>query len=232
MIHIQTTGKLCLQGPCRIHESCKTYGINTLGKDCIVLENVMLGYPGGKVLNEILSKNTRVEDHSFIGVKIGDNAVIRPNTTVYCDVVIGNNLRTGHNALVRERTLVGDSVLIGTNVVIDGNTTIGSHVSIQSNVYIPTGTVIEDSVFLGPCSVLTNDKYPIRVKYDLKGPVLRKGVSVGANATLLPGVEIGEGAMIAAGALVTRDVPPWKLAVGAPARITDLPEKLKGYNLI
>ena len=158
--------------------------------------------------------------------------MIRPGSTIYCDVAIGNSLRTGHNALVRENTVIGDRVLVGTNVVIDGGCRIGSRVSIQSNVYVPTNTVIEDSVFLGPCSVLTNDKYPIRVPYDLKGPVLRRGASVGANATILPGVEIGEGAMVAAGALVTKDVPAWKLAIGAPARVTELPEALRSLNRI
>jgi acetyltransferase-like isoleucine patch superfamily enzyme len=116
--------------------------------------------------------------------------------------------------------------------VIDGNCRIGSHVSIQSNVYIPTNTVIEDYVFLGPCCVLANDKYPVRVPYDLKGPVIRKGASVGANATLLPGIEVGEGAMVAAGALVTKNVPPWKLAIGCPAKIAELPEALKTANRI
>ncbi|MCD1294917.1 N-acetyltransferase [Methanocella sp. CWC-04] len=215
-----------------MHESCKLYGKNVIGNNCTILENVTLGYPSGKILNELLSNGLSFEEGSFDGVKIGDNAVIRPNSTIYCDVKIGNYLRTGHNILVREMTNVGDNVLIGTNVVIDGTTTIGNNVSIQSNVYIPTNTIIEDNVFLGPCSVLTNDKYPIRVKYDLKGPVLRKGASLGANCTILPGVEIGEGAMIAAGALVTKDVPAWKLALGFPAKIIDMPEELRNLNRI
>jgi acetyltransferase-like isoleucine patch superfamily enzyme len=193
---------------------------------------VTLGYPSGNILNEIRQKGIEIENHSYPGVTIGDNAVIRPNTTIYCDVSIGNNLRTGHNAMIREKTTMGDNVLIGTNVVIDGNTTIGNNVSIQSNVYIPTNTIIEDNVFLGPCSVLTNDKYPIRVKYDLKGPILRKGASIGANSTILPGIEIGEGSMVAAGSLVTKNIPPWKLAIGFPAKITDLPEKLHSCNRI
>lgn len=192
----------------------------------------MLGYPSLPILKKIIEANARFEDYPFVGVTIGDNAVIRPNSTIYGDVVIGNGFRTGHNVMVRENTVVGDNVLIGTNVVVDGHVSIGNNVSIQSNVYIPTNTRIEDNVFLGPCSVLTNDKYPIRVKYDLKGPVLRKGVSVGANATILPGVELGEGAMVAAGALVTKDVPSWKLAIGFPAKIIDLPENLKNVNRI
>lgn len=192
----------------------------------------MLGYPNRSILKEIGSRNIRIEDFPFNGVCIGDSATIRPNTTIYCDVSIGNGLNTGHSALIRESTTIGDNVLVGTNVVIDGNAKIGNNVSIQSNAYIPTNTVIEDNVFLGPCCVLTNDKYPIRVKYDLKGPLLRKGASLGANSTILPGVEIGEGAMVAAGSLVTKDVPPWKLAIGFPAKIVDLNDTLKNLNRI
>ena len=163
---------------------------------------------------------------------IGDNAVIRSHSVIYRDVRIGENLRTGHNVLIREGTTIGDNVLVGTGTVIDGHTSIGSHVSIQSRAYIPTNTVISDYVFIGPCAVLTNDKYPIRKDYELRGPTLQRGVSIGANAVILPGVEIGEGAMVAAGACVTRDVPDWKLAIGCPARIVDLPEDMQVRNAI
>jgi acetyltransferase-like isoleucine patch superfamily enzyme len=204
------------------------YGVNLLGKHCVILENVKLGYPGGAVLERILSGQEW--PGRFQGVTLGDNALIRPDCTLYCGVTAGAGLRTGHNALVRESTAIGDNTLVGTNVVIDGNTRIGSNVSIQSNVYIPTNTTIEDNVFLGPCSVLANDKYPVRVKYGLRGPILRKGASIGANSTILPGIEVGEGAMVAAGALVTKDVPPWKLAIGTPARVRDLPVRLMTWN--
>jgi len=208
------------------------YGLNRIGKNCVILENVKLGYPGGTVLEQILSGHEWPGPNLFEGVTLGDNTLIRPDCTLYCGVSAGTGLHTGHNTLIRESTIIGDNTLVGTNVVIDGNTRIGSNVSIQSNVYIPTNTTIEDNVFLGPCSVLANDKYPVRVKYDLRGPILRKGASIGANATILPAVEVGEGAFVAAGALVTKDVPDWKLAIGAPAKIRDLPEKLAIMNRI
>ena len=80
--------------------------------------------------------------------------------------------------------------------------------------------------------MLTNDKYPIRKDYELRGPTLSKGASIGANAVILPGVKIGEGAIVAAGACVTRDVPDWKLAIGFPAEIKDLPDDLRTMNAI
>ena len=217
---------------CRIDDTVTIYGTNSIGSNCTVLENVFLGYPSGNIIDEASKLDIPLREYEFRGITIGDNAIVRSGSIIYTDVTIGNNLRTGHNILVRENTTIDDNVLIGTNVVIDGNTTIGNNASIQSNVYIPTNTHIEDNVFIGPCAVLTNDKYPIRKEYKLKGPILRAGVSIGANSTILPGVEIGEGAMVAAGALVTKDVPPWKLALGFPASIVELPVELRTKNMI
>src|ERR1035438_5705903 len=187
--------------------------------------------------NVIENSNSVSNDENVtIGVKykmrskppiLGKNPLIRSNSIIYNDVEIGNNFKTGHGVTIREKTFIGDNVLIGTNTIIEGQCSIGNDVSIQSNVYIPTNTIIEDYVFIGPCACFTNDKYPIRVDFDLKGPIIRKGASIGANSTFLSNIEIGEGAMVAAGAIVTMDVPEYFLAIGAPARIKPLPKYLK-----
>lgn len=213
-------------------ENFKLYGRSSIGKNAIIGENVIIGYPTSDILKKCASSGQNKDFEDFRGAVIGDNAVIRSNSTIYTDVKIGDDLRTGHNIMIREETVIGNDVLIGTNTIVDGRTTIGNNVSIQGNVYIPLNVTIEDHVFIGPCAVLTNDKYPIRKKSALGGPVLRRGASIGANATLLPEVEIGEGAMVAAGALVAKDVPPWKLAVGFPAKIKELPEELIILNNI
>ena len=161
---------------------------------------------------------------------IGNNYTIRSNSIIYNDVVIGDNFRTGHNVVIRENTNIGDDVLIGTNTVIEGDVIIGNDVSIQSNVYIPTNSVIEDNVFIGPCACFTNDKYPVRINYELQGPRIRRGASIGGNTTFLSNVEIGEGSIVAAGAIVIHSVPPFYLAIGTPARIKPLPDHLKVPN--
>ena len=189
------------------------FGTNAIGKNTILSENVTLGFPSREHMGK----------EEFPGTTIGANGVIRSGTILYADVVAGNNFSTGHNVMIREKTTIGDGVSIGTNTIIEGNTIIGNNVSLQSLVYIPTGVVIEDDVFIGPNAVLTNDPYPPHGGDNLKGPVIRKGASIGANATILPGVEIGEGALVAAGAVVTHDVPPRTLAVGNPARFRELP---------
>jgi len=188
-----------------------------LGKDYKVQENVILGLKYAEGCNEAI---------------IGDRAVIRWGTVIYADVVIGDDFKTGHSVLIREKTVIGDRVLVGTNTVIDGNVEIGSFVKLESNVYIPTHTKIGSYVFIGPGAVLTNDRYPQRLRdeYEPIGPILEDSVTIGANATILPGVRIGEGSMVAAGSVVTKDVPPWHLAMGVPAQIKSLPERLKERN--
>lgn len=216
-----------------IHESARIYGRTALGHNSLILENVILGYPHRQILQALRSKGQRIEDQQYDGTWIGDNALIRSESIIYAEVRIGKNFQTGHRVLIREFTQIGDSVSIGTNTVIEGHTSLGNNINIQSNVFIPTNTEIDDFVFIGPNVVLTNDKYPpYRIARPLKGATLGRGVSVGANAVLLPGLVIGEGSLIGAGAVVTKDVPSWTMAFGCPARIIDLPENLKVLNKI
>lgn len=180
-----------------------------------------------------------IDDETVVGYRyradaapatIGDRATVRAGTVIYGDVRIGDDFSTGHNALVREHTELGDDVVVGTNTVVDGTTTVGSNVRLQTGVYVPRETTIGDDVFVGPRAVMTNDPYPVRQDVDLDGPTLEDGVSIGANATLLPGTTVGEGAFVAAGTVVVDDVPPETLAVGAPADHRELPEELTGGN--
>lgn len=163
---------------------------------------------------------------------LGAECIIRALTIVYADVSLGGGVKTGHHVLIRENTTTGHRIVIGSGTIIDGNVSIGSFVKIESQVYIPTHTVIGDYVFIGPGAVLTNDRYPLRrrAEYEPKGPVLENNVTIGGNATILPGVRIGEGAMVGAGSVVTKDVPPWHLATGSPARVRELPERLREPN--
>ncbi len=186
-----------------------------IGDDASIDEHTLLGY--------------RYEDGAPPAV-LGDRAIVRAGSIIYADVEIGDDFQTGHNALVREQTRIGDDVTVGTNVVIDGTTTIGSHVSLQTGAYIPTESRIGDEVFVGPRAVLTNDRYPVRSDGDLAGPRVADGATIGANATVLPDVTIGENAFVAAGSVVTEDIPSDALALGAPAETRALPEQLSGGN--
>ncbi len=164
---------------------------------------------------------------------LGHHCTIRQGSIIYADVVCGDYFQTGHHVLVREFSTFGNHVLIGTNTVIDGHVEIADFVKIESNCYIPTHTKIGSRVFIGPGVILTNDKYPLKMRdnYKAESPVIEDGVTIGGGATILPGVTIGHGSFIAAGSVVTKDVPPMSLVKGNPGRVKSLPNNLKELNV-
>lgn len=165
--------------------------------------------------------------------RFGRHAVIRAGSVIYGDVAAGDHFQTGHNVLVREHTQIGDHVLLGTNTVIDGHVAIGSFVKIDASGYIPPGSVVGSRVFFGPGVIVTNDRYPLKMRdtYAPEGAIVEDRVTIGAGVVLCPGVRIGEGAFVAAGAVVTKDVPQMTLARGNPARFSELPDKLREPNM-
>ena len=191
------------------------YGKNRVGKNAQIYDPVTLGFPSREYLG---SKD-------FPGVIIGDDAVIRSGSIIYCEVIIGHRFQCGHNVLIREKTVIGNNTSVGTASVIEGYSSIGNNVRIQSMVFVPTNTQIADGVFIGPGVVLTNDRYPPTGKPELKGPVLEENSVIGAKAVILPGIILGKGAAVAAGSVVTRDVPAGKMAIGSPAKVRDMPKE-------
>jgi acetyltransferase-like isoleucine patch superfamily enzyme len=135
----------------------------------------------------------------------------------------------GDQTAVRERVTIGDNVILGRGSLVENDTTIGSGTKIQANVYVTAYSTIEEDVFLAPCVATTNDNYMGRTEARhefVKGPTIRRGARVGGASIILPGVVIGEEAFIAAGALVTKDVPARKLVAGLPARVwRDVPDE-------
>jgi len=135
--------------------------------------------------------------------------------------VIGAGTKIWHFAHVMSGATIGERCVFGQNTMVAGGVEVGSNVKVQNNVAIYTGTVIEDDVFLGPSCVLTNVTNPRSqvVRQSLyEKTILRRGATVGANATIVCGIEVGRYAFIAAGALVAHDVPDYALMMGVPAR--------------
>lgn len=139
------------------------------------------------------------------------------------NVTIGNNTKIWHFCHIQSGAEIGEDCTLGQNVNVSNNVTIGDHVKIQNNVSVYEGVIIEDGVFLGPSCVFTNDLTP-RARHPkgrnrYKTSVVCEGASIGANATIVCGNRIGRYAMVAAGAVVTRDVPEYALVAGIPARV-------------
>jgi acetyltransferase-like isoleucine patch superfamily enzyme len=166
-------------------------------------------------------------------VKLGCDARIRSGTVIYADVAVGDDFQTGHNVLIREHTICGNHVSIGTNCIIDGHVVIGNFVKLIANCYIPTHVTIGNRVFLGPNVTLTNDRYPLKMRdqYRAEGPVIEDYVTLAAGVIVCPGVRVGHHSFVAAGAVVTKDVPPYTLAIGVPARIKPLTDQLIEPNI-
>lgn len=135
--------------------------------------------------------------------------------------IIGNNTKIWHFSHIMPNSIIGEECNIGQNVVISPDVILGRNVKVQNNVSIYTGVICEDDVFLGPSMVFTNIINPrsaIVRKDEYKKTLVKKGASIGANATIICGNTIGEFALIGAGAVVTKDVPNYALVIGNPAK--------------
>ena len=158
-----------------------------------------------------------------------DLAFIHPTADVSDRAVVGPRTRIWHQAQVREGARIGARCIVGKGAYVDLDVTIGDNVKIQNGVYVYHGVTVEDGVFLGPGAILTNDKLPRAINpdgtlksdadWEVSPTVIRRGASIGAGAVILPGVTVGEFAMVGAGAVVTGDVPAHGLVYGNPARL-------------
>lgn len=212
-------GRVQLDQRVRVEPNALVYGPARIGPCSFIGPNVILGFPARKELADSISGGRNI--HEVPGRRqliVGRDCVFRSGTCIYSDVTIDDFVSFGHNAIVRENVRIGKHTMIGTGVVIDGSCEIGERVSIQTCAYIPTNCRIEDSVFLGPHAVLTNDKYVTQKKTKLVGPTIRRGASIGANSLLMPSVEVGEGSIVGAHSLVMHDIPPRSIYVGVPAK--------------
>jgi acetyltransferase-like isoleucine patch superfamily enzyme len=180
-----------------------------IGNNCIIEDYVVIGIP------------PKGYEPGELETIIGDNAVIRSHTVIYAGNKIGNNFQTGNKANIREQNEIGDDVSIGTLSVVEHHVKIGDGVRIHTQVFVPEFTVLEKLCWLGPNAVLTNAKYPKSpsAKTTLNGPHIKQSAIIGANATLLPGVTVGEDAIVGAGSVVTKDIPARCVVAGNPAVI-------------
>ncbi|HEV7459355.1 MAG TPA: acyltransferase [Solirubrobacteraceae bacterium] len=194
-----------------------------IGDGCVIQDHVVLGKP------------PRLAPHSqAAGTGALDALVLEPGASVCAGAIVFAGARVGEGAIVgdqayvRERTTIGPGTVIGRASAVDNDVAIGARVRVQTNVYLTAGSLLEDDVFVGPGVVTTNDDTMARHAADapLAGATLRRACRVGGGVVLIPGVEVGEEAFVAAGAVVTRDVSPRAVVMGVPARVvSDVPQK-------
>lgn len=148
-------------------------------------------------------------------------AFIHDSAEVSEQAILAENVKVWNLVQVRENANIGFNTILSKNVYIDFDVTIGANVKIQNNVSVYNGVTIEDDVFVGPSAIFTNDLRPRAINSDWRvtPTLVKKGASIGAGATLVCGIVIGEHAMIGSGAVVNKDVPAHALIVGNPAKM-------------
>lgn len=133
---------------------------------------------------------------------------------------IGENTTIWQFVVVLKNAVIGNNCNINCHTFIENDVVIGNHVTVKSGVYLWDGIIVEDSVFIGPNATFVNDQFPKSKQYptEFQKTILKKGCSIGANATILGGIKIGENSLIGAGSVVTKDVKPHALMLGNPAK--------------
>lgn len=193
----------------------------TIGKGTIVQEGAIVGEP------------PRGRQAGELKTVIGGGGVIRSGTVIYAGTVIGDRFNTGHGALIREDNVIGHDCSVGTNAVLEAGNRVGDSTRIHSGCFLEHVT-LGARVFLGPHVVFTDDPHPMCPRYldCVLGATVEDDVSIGANATILPGLRIGAGSLVGAGSVVTKNVEAGIVVAGNPAvRVKDVDQLVcfKGY---
>jgi UDP-3-O-[3-hydroxymyristoyl] glucosamine N-acyltransferase len=229
--HIHPTAKIAdeveLAPGAVVHAAAVIGAGSTVGAGAVIHPGTQVG--DGCVIEDgvVLGKRPRLRPGSSAArsgggdLTVADGVTVCAGAIVYASASIGAGAILGDQCQVRERSVVGPRSVIGRGSTVDFDATLGERVLIQTLVYVTAGSVVEDYVFVGPGVTTTNDdtmgRHPPGAP--LAGPVLRRACRIGGGVVLTPGVEIGEEAFVAAGAVVTRDVGPREVVMGVPARV-------------
>ena len=191
------------------------YPETVLGSDVRLGEGCVIGKP------PVLGARSSAAREEPGPARLGDGVSVGAGAVVLAGAELGAGCVVGDQAHVRERASIGPDSVVGRAASVENDVRIGARVRLQTNAYITAWSVVEDDVFVAPGVTTTNDPTAGRRQpgQELRGPTLRRACRIGAGAVLLPGVEVGEEAFVAAGAVVTADVPARAVVMGVPARV-------------
>jgi acetyltransferase-like isoleucine patch superfamily enzyme len=189
----------------------------------------------------VVGEGVRIDDHAVLGkepmraalsavtreehlapLEVGAGCIIGAGAVVYRGAKLGERVLVADGAAVRERVDIGERTIVGRGVTVENDCTIGRFVKLETACYITAYSVLENRVFVAPLVATSNDRFMGRTEERLKhfkGVTVRRGGRIGLAAVVLPGITIGADGVVAAGSVVTRDVPPGKLVMGSPARV-------------
>ena len=229
-----------------IHPTAKISENTDIGEGTVVMERVTIG-SGCRIgchavihAGTVIGDNVRIDDHAVLGkqpmrsvmsimadtaslmpLEVGEGCIVGTGAVVYAGCTLGGNVLIADLATVRENVTVGERTIIGRGAAVENFCTVGKRCKLETNCYITAYSTLEDYVFIAPGVTTSNDNFAGRTeerKKHFKGVTCRVGARIGAGATILPGRTVGRDGFVAAGAVVTRDVPEQTIVSGCPAK--------------
>jgi acetyltransferase-like isoleucine patch superfamily enzyme len=229
-----------------VHPSATIGEGATFGEHCVVGPNVKLGagcMVGNFVVihaDTVVGRDVRIDDQAVLGklpmraansattkeqalpaLTLGDGCIVGTGVVLYRGAAIDARVLMADLCSVRENVTIGRGTIVGRGVTVENVCTIGRYCKLESECYITAYSTLEDRVFIAPGVVTSNDNFVGRTAErfkHFKGVTVRRGGRIGAGTVLLPGITVGEDALVAAGSVVTRDVPPRTIVLGSPAK--------------
>ena len=230
-----------------VHPSAKLGDGTTFGEGCVIGAGARLGRGcriGHHVVihdGTVLGDDVRIDDHATLGKRpmraansattkeqelapltVGDTCIVGTGVVLYRGATIEARVLMADLCTVRENVSVGRGTIVGRGVTIENYCAIGRYCKLESEAYLCAYSTLEDRVFIAPGVVTSNDNFVGRTQErfkHFKGVTVRRGGRIGAGSVTLPGIVVGEDGLVAAGSVVTKDVPPRKIVVGTPARV-------------